>query len=397
MKIFEKGFNLLITIVGLIIFSSNVQALPEPDCVDYSCKANFLERKEERRHYQLLKDVKSGCSVWSQDNKNNETIKWSGDCVGGKASGEGILKWYINDVEYMKYDVSKRHSLIMRDGYFKALINPANIELKMKETKGKCIEKRGFGKKRVIIANVSENVNLSSTTVVLEILNIAGRFADKECYVKPSMYNTLETYIYRKKQPSDNLKMALVKGVRTQAVRDPRNTSWLIKINSEFDKIYSIANENYSNELERIKNERLRIKKEKVRQQKVALQKKAAEKKAQAQRLFEHFEKKYNVQAWPSLDELSVNPFAYEGKTVGLVVLFSKMITATEGIFGNDIIVNGIPTGLFKKSIKVVLAGKVLGNKAIKTAFGGEMLLPYLKYKGMYSCKEWDCSDILDK
>jgi len=39
---------------------------------------------------------KKGCKVWSQNPQPNESVKWSGKCVDGYASGKGKLTW-IND------------------------------------------------------------------------------------------------------------------------------------------------------------------------------------------------------------------------------------------------------------------------------------------------------------
>ncbi len=37
---------------------------------------------------------KNGCQVWNQNPVPNESVRWSGKCAGGKASGKGALEWF---------------------------------------------------------------------------------------------------------------------------------------------------------------------------------------------------------------------------------------------------------------------------------------------------------------
>lgn len=39
-------------------------------------------------------DSATGCKVWNANPQPNETVSWSGNCVGGTANGSGILKFY---------------------------------------------------------------------------------------------------------------------------------------------------------------------------------------------------------------------------------------------------------------------------------------------------------------
>lgn len=109
---------------------------------------------------------------------------------------------------------------------------------------------------------------------------------------------------------------------------------------------------------------------------------------------YDNFNKKYKIQHWLTIDDLKVNPFIYEGKRVAIETTFEKMITAEKAIFGDDVIASDIPKGLFSKQASIILAGKVLGNEAVKTPFGGEVLLPHLKFIGAYFCETWGCRDI---
>lgn len=123
--------------------------------------------------------------------------------------------------------------------------------------------------------------------------------------------------------------------------------------------------------------------------------------KEDVRKRLDEFLKKNGVETWPSMNELSGNPFIYEGKTIALMASFSTMETATQGIFNNSrepFIVTDIPKGTFKKSgTIVVLAGKVLGKTELQNHLLGLMQVPHLKFVGVHFCKDGNCSDIISE
>lgn len=153
------------------------------------------------------------------------------------------------------------------------------------------------------------------------------------------------------------------------------------KINLKKKNDARIAKEKKERELNR------RIEQEKQRKAEDEFKKKAKNN-------YVNFNKKYKIKHWLEIDDLKVNPFLYEGEIVAIETTFEKMITAQKAIFGDDVIVSGIPKGLFRKQAHLILAGKVLGNEAMKTPFGGEILLPHLKFLGVYFCETWNCRDM---
>jgi len=52
---------------------------------------------------EWITDTKSGCQVLNQDPQPGETVEWSGACQKGKASGYGIMQWYVNGNAGNKY------------------------------------------------------------------------------------------------------------------------------------------------------------------------------------------------------------------------------------------------------------------------------------------------------
>lgn len=137
--------------------------------------------------------------------------------------------------------------------------------------------------------------------------------------------------------------------------------------------------------------------KERLKEEAIRAQQK--KEKEDVRKRLDAFVKKNGVEAWPSMNELSGNPFIYEGKTIALMASFSTMETATQGIFNNSnepFTVTDIPKGMFRKSgTIVVLAGRVLGKTELQIPLLGLMQVPHLKFVGVHFCKDWRCSDII--
>jgi len=51
-----------------------------------------------------LRDTNSGCAVWNPDPRNNESFSWSGSCLAGLATGEGVLQWYEDGKQSERYE-----------------------------------------------------------------------------------------------------------------------------------------------------------------------------------------------------------------------------------------------------------------------------------------------------
>lgn len=132
--------------------------------------------------------------------------------------------------------------------------------------------------------------------------------------------------------------------------------------------------------------------------EKLETEKKKKEKEDALKR-FDESMKKNSVKEWPSIEELSANPFVYEGETVAMTASFSTMQTATQGIFeknGEPFVVSDIPKGMFRVGGQVVvLAGKVLGNIEVKLPVLGLIQVPHLKFVGIHFCQDKKCSDII--
>jgi hypothetical protein len=51
-----------------------------------------------------IADPKSGCKTWNAYPQPNESISWSGRCVGGLAEGRGVLQWYQGGIPRDRFE-----------------------------------------------------------------------------------------------------------------------------------------------------------------------------------------------------------------------------------------------------------------------------------------------------
>lgn len=86
-----------------------------------------------------------------------------------------------------------------------------------------------------------------------------------------------------------------------------------------------------------------------------------------------------------TIDQLTANPFVYEGQVVAISGIFERMNSRTQGIFsarGYRFVVSGISTSRFTRTGSVVvLAGRVLGNIEVKP---GSTEVPHLSFVAIY-------------
>ena len=102
--------------------------------------------------------------------------------------------------------------------------------------------------------------------------------------------------------------------------------------------------------------------------------------------------KRTNAEGWRAL-QLKTNAFAHEGKIYLFNTALTKMETADSGIFNGDYYFSNIPKNAITSSNQLIIAGKVIGMKSVKTPFGGEISIPHMRYVGHEFCAETDCKD----
>lgn len=75
--------------------------------------------------------TKEKCNIWNSNPMPKESVSWSGDCVNGKASGDGILRWFTDGIESSHDILSKKHGISMSEGYFVANVDNSLIDYKL--------------------------------------------------------------------------------------------------------------------------------------------------------------------------------------------------------------------------------------------------------------------------
>src|SRR5262245_50115736 len=59
---------------------------------------------------------KKGCKVSNPSPKPDESVVWSGACVGGYADGNGLLQWSVGGVLSTRYEGTLRAGLLSGQG-----------------------------------------------------------------------------------------------------------------------------------------------------------------------------------------------------------------------------------------------------------------------------------------
>jgi hypothetical protein len=53
---------------------------------------------------QWVFDPQTNCQVWSSDPVPGESVQWTGECLDGKATGTGVVQWYLDGEPYQRYE-----------------------------------------------------------------------------------------------------------------------------------------------------------------------------------------------------------------------------------------------------------------------------------------------------
>lgn len=252
---------------------------------------------------------------------------------------------------------------------------------------------------------IHNDIYLDQYSVALDLIKKGSEFAEKECSVGSMGNVNVDVFQGDENQFGKYLKIKNIsdgrkfyselRGIYQEVSMHARSRAvggeikWEEYGNAPQARRYQIQKKEYQERLavlEKAKNKKIAMeKKQKIDAEQEVIRKRRAE-----------FNKKYKVQHWVTAKRLGTNPFVYEGEVVAIVTYFNNMVAADEAIFGNaDAVVSSVPRKLFQDKVPVVLAGKVVGKKAIKTPVGGELVLPYLKFIGVHVCKDWNCKDML--
>lgn len=68
---------------------------------------------------EWIADAKSGCKVWNDNAKPNDSVSWSGDCSNGIAFGVGVLQWHSNGQFHSQFNGSLLDGKMTGKGVYK--------------------------------------------------------------------------------------------------------------------------------------------------------------------------------------------------------------------------------------------------------------------------------------
>jgi hypothetical protein len=340
-----------------------------------------------------------GCKVWNPYPKPNESVTWSGKCIDGKAHGYGVLQWYRDGFKTLRQEFTPTSGARMENGIAIATVESSSVNFQITECQKERKDKQGvqwYESFRVVRGDVTKDIDLGHPIVVEKILSMAEQFVWRECPAKAPFsanvsLSNVNVYLYQNNELAVRARSypKMIGGVTHYD-----KTEWREFSNYVLKKRLAEVEAMRRAEEQKAIEARKKIEEEKKRLEMEAKKAREDRERIEIRKRYAEFVKKNGVQAWPSCEELSTNPFVFEGKTVAIVAYFERMLSATKGLFriffsggsSEAVAVSNIPKGLFRKEGQVVLAGRVLGRT--------EGIL-HLEFVGVYFCKNTGCSDIL--
>ena len=283
----------------------------------------------------------------------------------------------------------------------------------------KCIK---IGGVRVVFGVVAKEIDLSQQDdTAKQILERGGRFAQDRCPVP--LGRSRGPYNITAKGQFENITVRLSRGDpatltddfdKRDRAEDPfqlprermlhaaypdhvvhaRNTDAERLTWSEYDNEASSARK----KAERIK---LANEQERQRQQLIAQQMeiaRTAQQRVQSEIAARSaaFVKGNGVVHFVTIQQLTANPFVYQGQVVAIYCEFQQMSSATQALFSSNdrpFVVSAIPRARFtQQSSMVMLAGRVSGNIEMKLGLG-TTLVPHLSFVGSAFCQQQGCSE----
>lgn len=305
------------------------------------------------------------CKIWDTGGEPEKSFVWRGKCdTQGRVAGEGMIEWRWNGHFNGFLDIRAGNGLALEDGKLVVRLPTTGIN----------VSQDGCG---VVKIEVPRTVAIAYDLVTNAILTNAGTAAKVKC---PNSGVTVCIY-YQNEVPS----------LKTMTWWNECAVYWQwdrSRPKMQFDSYRSKPRDAWKAMTERIRLEELRTAKE----AKYAAQASQIEaEKAQAAAAREAFLKRYGATQIVRGSDLRANPFRFQGQTVAVLQHFSSMIGPGRAQM-TDVVVDGVPSTLFKGGERLLLALKVTGKVAIKTPVG-EVMVPHGKYVGMVVCHQLGCAD----
>lgn len=330
----------------------------------------------------------ANCQIVNDATDRGTEIRWFGECKDGHAHGTGTTRWYKDGILNYEQDYSRTNGLVRSQGKPEIVVDI--IDKKITLTPGSCDRIAGYRSVRV---EADPSLALYNTLIVRYIINNRSqRLAWQHCPTGSYSNVDINVYVHGNR---------IIHARSYPPVEGPtniNNTNWAEFDNQTWRQRIAKYDQDYQREAFARQQEKQQRAQQQARQH-AELQKQSIAQAKQAVR--SNFVSKFGAQQLVNEQTLTTNPFVYKDKVIGVHTAFGRMIAADEALFYHDgvgmraIVVSGVPATRFTSATPVVLAMKVRGTKAIKTA-GGEAVLPHGEYVGIFECRQSSCSEFYD-
>ncbi len=305
------------------------------------------------------------CKMWDPAGQPEKTFAWHGKCdKDGRVAGHGMIEWRWNGYIHGLVEISPGNGLALEGG---------KVVVRLPDT-GINISQEGCG---VVKIAVPRTLAVAYDLVTHEILTNAAKSAKAKC--PNSSVNVCINY--HNEEPD----------LRRIPWWTQCEISWQwdrSRPRMEFDGYKNKPKGKAADVVQQIRMEEIAKEKEQ-RYAAQANQKDAEKAKAAATRAA--FMKRYGATQIVLGDDLRANPFRFQGQTVVVLQHFSSMIGPQRAVM-THIVVDGVPSTLFKGNEQILLAVKVLGTVALDTPVR-PVKVPHGQYIGSVVCHEIGCAD----
>lgn len=130
-----------------------------------------------------IEDKQTGCKVQITNPSPSISVTWSGECVDGKAHGNGILIFYKDDIEEFRHNITTKNGLTMVNGVLTANVDPSTFAF----TRTK--DNESYIRSWIVKGVVNKEIALSYKSVADYIMEKAAQFAYENCSIKQRFCN----------------------------------------------------------------------------------------------------------------------------------------------------------------------------------------------------------------
>lgn len=348
-------------------------------------------------------DTTQNCKVCVQ-RANDEAIRWSGQCVGGYASGDGTILWVKGGDPNWSLVISNQTGLNVANGIVRIKAEAIKFDVfygtNDYDLSDRCeLFDRIISKSYPPIAvHVQPGTDLAHLFIVNHIASLVTAKAKKDCppvQSQDSSNQVLRLHIFQqssgynaKNPPSLS---AIHDGLKcSHGANDSKMCS------DEYSNPFFLRRKQHW-------DQQREVRQQKEREQQAAFERERAQRAEQmtsdaARTIYEKFISDNKIEIWPSGSSLYANPFAHQGKVIACVGRFEQMLTADSAMVlceSHPVVISGIPRTVFTSGqVPIVFAGKVSGNTSIKLG-PMDVKAPLLAHRAVHLCRDPQCTDML--